>query len=461
MKNITLKHLKHYSKQFNKSSKNLLAKNSINNNTLTESIIENNNLYNDNEIFSHKIDVKTIISDQKHSGRCWIFSFLNILRLKMIQKYNLDDKFEFSHIYMTFWHYFESANYFLEKIIETKDSKIDDRFVSEFLKNPVSGGGNWHMLVNIVKKYGIIPKKNMIETFHSNDTNELELFLNNTLRNYAYKIRNKKEESIEKMMEHIYKILVIFLSEPPTNFYWEYYTTTKNKEKYVKTDNITPIIFYKKYIPFDMDEYITLINYPCETKPFYRKYNVKYSNNMVNGCKQNYYNLPMKDIKYIARESIKKNEALWMGCDIEKDNDQQKGILDPNIFNSNILFDSTNEINDKCNKLDYQQGVISHAMIIKGTNIIHYGKENKYSDKENEYSYYKENEYSDKWLIENSWGPRTGENGCFTMSDLWFDENVYIIVANKKFIPKNIIKEVEKHEAIMLPSWCPFGDLLQ
>ena len=454
MNKITHKHIKKYSQKFNKSQKNILARNTLNNVDLSESVLDRRFLSQDNEIFSDIVDIKVEISNQVHSGRCWIFSLLNQIRLKMISKYQLGEKFEFSHIFLAFWHYFETSNYFLRNILETKHLPIDDRLIQIFIKEPTTDGGHWPMLVNLVEKYGLLPKDNMKETYHSDHTHEMDKYLNNVLRSFAFKLRSidsrtsktKIDTILDDMMSVIYKILVIFLGEPPESFDWEYYKIkADDKNIYKKITNLTPLNFYKKYIPFKMNDHVCLINYPCASKPFNRIYNCQYSSNMVNGINNNYYNVNIEIIKKAARESLKKKDAMWFGSDVDQVGDVDLGILDPKIIDYKIIFDFDHNL-EKCNRLHYMQGEISHAMLLKGTNILNKGTKK---------------EYSDKWLVENSWGDSTGKNGNFTMSDEWFEQHVYMVTVNKKYVPSGILKEAKSHKTIILPPWSPFGALLR
>lgn len=453
MNKITHKHIKKYSQKFNKSQKNILARNTLNNNELSESILSRPNLSKDNEIFSDAIDTKVEISNQHHSGRCWIFSLLNLIRLKMIEKYHLGDKFELSHIYVAFWHYFETSNYFLRNILETRHLEHDDRLLHIFMKEPTTDGGHWTMLVNLIEKYGIIPKDNMKETYHSNHTHDMDKFLNNVLRNYAHQIRSipsktknsEIEATLDDMMSNIYKILVIFLGEPPEIFDWEYYKTKDDKNIYKKIKDLSPLKFYHQYSGVKMTDYITLINYPCSSKPYNRRYGCQYSSNMVNGHDHNYHNVSMEIMKEAARKSLKNKEAMWFGADVDQFGDSDLGILDPKIIDYKIIFDFDHQLK-KCERLHYMQGEISHAMLLKGTNILDKGTKR---------------ESSDKWLVENSWGDSTGKNGNFTMSDEWFDDHVYTIAVHKKYVPSKVLKEAKSHKTIILPAWSPFGALLR
>lgn len=496
MDEITHINIDKYSKSFNEKSKNILAKNAVTNSPISGIMINNSNLKNQIEVFSNVIDTKASITDQENSGRCWIFSLLNIIRLKMIETYKLADDFELSQNYLYFWHIFESANNFLHTIIKTKNEDSESRLIYALLENPISDGGHWEMLINIVEKYGMIPKYQMKETVHSAETQEINDYINNTLRCYAYTLRTDKKsnnkETIDNMMNNIYKMLVIFLGEPPKTIEWKYYKNNDDKQKYKYMNNITPIEFYNKYIPYNLKDKICLINYPCSSKPYYNTYDVEYSSNMVGQNKTNYVNVPIKIMKDCIIKSIDNKEAVWFGSDVGKNADPHLGVLDNKTINYKNIFDMDMQMN-KCTKLDYRNGEISHAMIIKGYDkpkdkntvlkeleiinkkgskkhsVKHRNKQNNKKIKSHKNLKNKRGGNNDKdvnnplkYLVENSWGEKIGEKntGNFIMSDEWFDENVYLIVVDKKCLSPEIKKKINNGKHIMLPYWSPFGKLM-
>ena len=181
MNNINLEIINEFSKKFNENNTNLLAKNSISSNPLRNVLINQNILQTRRKIFSKKIDIESKPSDQESSGRCWLFAFLNVIRLKMIKKYKLPAEFEFSQNYLFFWDKFEKANFFLHNMIGLKKEPIESRLISYFLTNPISDGGQYNMIISLVKKYGLIPKVCMAETYHSSNSSELDNILSNKL----------------------------------------------------------------------------------------------------------------------------------------------------------------------------------------------------------------------------------------------------------------------------------------
>ena len=442
MSQITDKIIKSFSDNFHSSNINVITKNAISNNKLHEIIKNRNQVQQRNHIFSKHIDIKVKNTEQKNSGRCWIFAFLNIVRLEMIKKYKLTENFELSQNYLFFWDKLEKSNFFIQNIINTKNKEIHSRELQYLLTEPVSDGGQWNMLVNLVNKYGIIPKTLMNETFSSSDSEELNYILNNKLRNIAYEIRNTDhitKNRIDKYLEEIYKIIVLFLGEPPKKFFWEYYSEKDDKKKYHIIKNLSPLKFYRKYIPYDINNKVCLINAPCKTKPFYHLYDLKYCGNTVEGKNTNFVNIPIDVMIKIAKKSLDNNKAIWIGCDMDHYYDREMGILDTKYFDYQSIFDN-GIIQDKGNRLDYCVSKINHAMIIKGYDSVN----NKIT----------------KWLVENSWGEDNEFDGNLIMSNEWFREYLFEIVVDKKYVNQEILKAIKK-KPILLEPWDPLGILLQ
>ena len=471
MNSITKQHLKEFSKTFNDSPKNILARNAVTTNEFSSIVIDSTIKQKINEVFQNEIKTDVEASDQKYSGRCWLFAFLNVLRLKMMKKYKLKN-FEFSQTYLFFWDKLEKCNFFLKNIINTRDHKSDSRLIAYLLKDPANDGGQWNMIVNLVEKYGLIPKCVMGETFQSENTEDLNNILNNKLRECACQIREMTTEKfkdidqyLQNRLYEIYTILVIFLGEPPQKFSWEYYSdedpNCKKKKKSIKKkklknkikskkcnkdddkfyniiSDVTPLQFYQQYVPFNCKNKICLVHAPNKNKPYFNLYNLKYFGNLVSGQKTNYVNIPLDMMKQIACKSIDKNEAIWFGSDVGQYHDTELGILDTNAFKyKNVLgFDFTL---NKAQRLEYGISTITHAMVLKGYNT--------------------RNKKINKWLVENSWGSSTGDNGNFIMSDDWFSEYVYEIVVDKKYVSKKVL-DVLKKKPIELEPWDPFGKLL-
>ena len=442
MSSLTHKEIESLSKKFNDNNLNFIAKNAISNNRLSDIIKNRDHIQKRNNVFSKRIEIDVKNTDQKNSGRCWIFAFLNLLRLDMIKKYNLDKEFELSPNYLFFWDKLEKSNFFISSIIKTRRQKIDSRLVQHLLSEPVSDGGQWNMLVNLVNKYGVIPKTSMNETFSSSNTRELNVLLDNKLRFIAHEIRQKETKITKKLingyLEDIYQMLVLFLGEPPTKITWEYYSVKKEKKRYNIIKEISPVDFYNKYVPFKIDDMICLVNAPCESKPFYNVFDLKYIGNVVGGKKTNFINIPIQEMIKIARKSLDNDKAIWFGSDVDKYSDYEVGIMDPKYYQYKSVFNNMKDL-DKGNRLDYCVSRITHAMVIKGYNMV--------------------NNRITRWLIENSWGDENELKGDLIMSNDWFKDYVLEIVVHKKFVSEKIRKVLQK-KPIELEPWDPLGLLL-
>ena len=456
--NITYKNLKTYSYNFNKQKTNKVLKNVNTKSHFKNLILKSDYQQNKKQVFKKVINVEATITDQENSGRCWLFAFLNIIRFKMIQKYNLLPSFEFSQNYLFFYDKLEKANYYLNFILEnysvnleTLDYNTETIKSIHMLQNLTDDGGHWNVFVNLIEKYGIIPKSNMDEDFHSSNSNELEIFYDDYLRKCGHKIKTtskndlakNKQKILNEMLSECYKILVLFLGEPPSTITWEYY---EKKSRNTKTQalkaksiaNISPLEFYKKYVPYNAKDKICLINYPCKQVPFYKLYNVEMTFNIPGGGEQNFINVPSNIMIDAVKKSIDNEEAVWVGIDFDKYISLKDGFLDKDGFDYEDVFGFTNYMK-KCDALNYRQSGPTHAVVIKGYNF--------------------ENSKTNGFLVENSWGEKSGFKGNYYMANSWFEDYTYEVVVDKKCVPQNIL-DVLNQKPIVLPYWSPFSVVL-
>jgi bleomycin hydrolase len=459
VKNITYKNLKTYSYNFNKQKTNKVLKNVNTKSHFKNLVVKSDYQQNKKQVFKKVIDVEATITDQKDTGRCWLFAFLNIIRFKMIKKYNLLPSFEFSQNYLFFYDKLEKANYYLNFIVdnysvnlETLNYNTETVKVIHMLQNLTDDGGHWNIFVNLIEKYGIIPKSNMDEDFHSSNSKELEIFYDDFLRKCAHKIKTtskieltkNKTKLLDEMLSECYKILVLFLGEPPSTITWEYYekNNKNNKTQSLKAKtiaNISPLEFYKKYVPYNAKDKICLINYPCKQVPFYKLYNIEMAFNVVGSNEQNFINVPINIMIDAVKNSINNEEAVWVGIDFDKYISIEDGFLDKDGFDYDGVFGFNNTMK-KCDALNYMQSGPKHAVIIKGYNF--------------------ENSKTNGFLVENSWGEKNGFGGNYYMANSWFEDYTYLVVVDKKCVSQKILN-VLKQKPIVLPYWSPFGALMQ
>lgn len=384
--------------------------------------------------FAHKIETAGI-TNQKSSGRCWLFTALNILRPKVKEKYNLT-KFKFSENYLFFWDQLEKANLFLESIIITKEKKIDDREVEWLFKHPISDGGVWNMMVDLVDKYGLVPKEAMHESFNSDNTRNMSRLIRRKLREDGLVLRKWHDEGKKAgflqnkktaMLAEVYRILMISLGEPPKEFIWRYVDKDENLNEAKK---YTPVSFYKEVVGIDLSKYIMLMNDP--SKKYFKLYEIEYDRNMFDGRNWTFINLPIDELKISAKNSILADEGMYFSCDVGKQLNKDEGILAVDMYDYESIFGVSFNMNKKERILSFDSGS-SHGMALMGVDTSAAGK-------------------PVKWLLENSWGDEKGHNGYLSMTDEWFDEYMFRLVIHKRFIPEKVLK-VLTQKPVKLPPW--------
>lgn len=376
------------------------------------------------------------VTNQKHSGRCWLFSALNTLRNDFALKNNLKD-FELSQNYLSFWDRLEKSNYFYQDILETAKLPVEDRKVNSLFSNPNGDGGLWQFATNLIRKYGVVPNYVMPETAVSDNTTEFDAILNKMLRKNGIELRqmvqdkateSEIEQRVSDMLSEVYKLCVYSFGVPPTEFELSLHT---DNDKLIEENNITPKEFLKRYFDMDISNYADISNAPQANKPYNHVYAVDTDENMVGGETQKFLNLPMERLQELAIQQLKSNTPIWFGNDVLEDSDRNKGYLMGNLYQYDKMFGIDSQMN-KTDRLDYQQAEVSHAMTITGVNLV--------------------NGQPNRWKVENSWGEDVGEKGYFIMDQKWFEDYVYDVVIDKKFLTKEELAEYEQ-EPEVLPAW--------
>ena len=440
--NITLSNIRKFNKSFNSSTSNQLARNALIQNDINKVAVHWENYSKINHIFSNTISKQLPVTNQKSSGRCWGFAGLNLLRLEIVKNYNLSN-FEFSQNYFMFWDKLEKANYFLENILKTLDQNYDSRLMMHLLQAPVQDGGQWDMFVNLIEKYGLVPKSVMPETNHSSKSSMMNYFLTHKLRECAFILRKSKKPRTtikqlrskkEEMMSVIYSLLCMFLGNPPTKFDW----SIKDKNnKFTRFNNLDPLDFYHKFTKVKLKNKVCLINAPMSNKKMNELYTIDFLGNVVGGNIIKYANVEINELKKAAIKSIKNDEAVWFGCDVGKMFNRELGIMDMDLYDYEKLFDTKFKMN-KASRLEYGDSAMTHAMLFTGVDL----KRNTPT----------------KWRVENSWGDKNGDKGYYLMSDSWFDEYNYEVVVDKKYLSNKTL-EIFNREPHNLEPWDPMGAL--
>lgn len=393
--------------------------------------------------FSDIVTGQMKVTNQKSSGRCWGFAGLNLFRIYLGRKYNLK-KFEFSQNYFIFCDKLEKSNYFLENIIKTADEPLDGRLVMHLLTDPIQDGGQWHMFVNLIEKYGVLPQTEMPESFQSSQSMRMNRMITRKLRGFAKDLRAAYEKGAdtkklrvmkEDMLRTIYQMLTICLGSPPEKFEWQ--IRDKDK-KFHRFEKLNPKQFYKEHVGLDLNDYVCLINCPMSDKSYNEIYTVDYLGNVVEGSIIRYLNLPSKRLKEVAAASIKDDHPVWFGCDVGKHFHRNLGVMDMDIFDFELFY-STDFPMTKTDRLEFGDSQMTHAMLFTGVDLDGRG-------------------HPRKWQVENSWGEKRSDKGYDIMTDSWFDEYNYEVVVYKDYITKDEFSLYQK-DPVVLPPWDPMGAL--
>ena len=461
---IDLKDLKSFEKQYDSEKIFRVSSNSVKKNGVFNASFNDTILNSVDDIYSNEVKDIGKITDQKQSGRCWMYAGFNVLRNIVAKTLKVKD-FEFSESYLFFYDKLEKANYTLELVLENLEEEVDSRKMNFILsQGPSQDGGFWHYFKNLVEKYGVVPASAMKETSACKNSMEMDEILENLMAKDIALIRNlhQKGESInnlrakkEIMLQEIYNVLVICLGKPVDSFVFEYNEegsedTKKDKEKESeekennnkeeKKDTFkhlesTPLKFYEDYIKEDLSNYVVLTNYPSEKLPFNKLYQSEMNNNVYEKPLGRLINLDIELIKKFAIASIKDNSPMWFACDVGAFNMRKEGYLVKGLLDIDATFNTSFDF-DKTDRVLYQASSANHAMTLVGVNLV--------NDKPN------------RWKIMNSWGDDYGLKGYLMMNDEWFNEYVYEVVLNKKYLTKEIVDLLDT-EPTILPYYSPFG----
>ncbi len=393
--------------------------------------------------FSDMISGQMKVTNQKSSGRCWGFAGLNLFRIYLGRKHKLKG-FEFSQNYFMFCDKIEKSNFFLESIIRSVDEPKDGRLMMHLVSDPIQDGGQWHMFVNLINKYGVVPKSEMPETYQSSSSMRMNRMITRKLRGFAIELRNEHNNgsNLEKlhamkdeMLGVVYQMLTISLGTPPEKFDWQ--VNDKDK-KFIRYENLTPQSFFKDHVGLNLDDYVCLIDCPMSDKNYNETYTVDYLGNVVEGEIIRYLNLPIQRLKEASIASLKGDHPVWFGCDVGKHFNRNLGIMDMDLFDFELFY-GTDFPMSKADRLEYGDSKMTHAMLFTGVDLASTGK-------------------SKKWRVENSWGDKGGDKGYDIMTDPWFDEYTFEVVVHKDYITEAELA-IYRKEPVSLKPWDPMGAL--
>ena len=384
------------------------------------------------------------ITNQKSSGRCWLFAALNTFRYEIIKNYNLKD-FELSQNYLFFYDKLERANYYLENMIRLIDEPFTSRLFTFLNQAPMGDGGQWDMMANLVRKYGVVPKNVYPDGANSIASRFPNQYLTSLLHQDTIRLRRAHQEGSSdeqlrglkmEMMQDVYRFLCISYGEPPRTFDL---TLTDKNGRVTQDFGLDGKTFFAKYVNLDLDDYVSLINAPTADKPYERTYTVKYLGNVEEGRKICYLNLPMEVLKDAAIRQMKDGHPVWFGSDCHCYVSRDHAVFDREASGVEKLLGITYTLT-KEERLDYGDSAMNHAMVFLGVNLDQNGR-------------------PDRWRIENSWGPDSGPNGGYYIaSDSWFDDNVFQVAVNKKYLGEAIVRLLDQPVTELEP-WDPMGTL--
>lgn len=417
-----------------------VAQNAVTGNDVLEVALDRDLVASTHHTFSTKLD-SWKVTNQRASGRCWLFAMLNQFRVGTMEKMGLK-QFEFSQAHIHFWDKFERANHFLNAMIELADRPVDDRTVAFLLNGPIDDGGQWNMAVNLVMKHGLVPKSAYPESKSSSSTRRMNQSLLHLLRASAAELREMAamgagRETLDAhkaaRMNDVWRILCIHLGTPPETFDWQWRDKDDN---FHREGEMTPQQFVEKFVTVDIEDFVCLVHDP--RNPTMQTYTVEWLNNVVDGPPVIYLNIGIEEMKDITRRMLEDGETVWMGCDVGKQMHRQRGLWDANLFQFEELYGIEFGL-DKAARLRHHQTLMTHAMLFTGVDVVE-GQ-------------------TRRWRVENSWGDeKSGVKGYYTMNDNWFDEYMFEIAAPSKYLSEEMRAALDT-TPVALPPWDPMGSL--
>ena len=372
--------------------------------------------------FTFSIDMDSDgVCDQMASERCWSFTYLNIARRNVKKALDIaEDNFQMSHAFVYFYDQLEKSNQFLNRIIRTADRPLEDRVVTKALTRPISDYG-YFGFIPLAKKYGLVPKAVMPDTEVLKATLPLTKILSMKLRWAAKQLRDARqagrggEELLamkEPILRDIYRILCVFLGEPPAAFAFEY-TDTRGQRRRLEAQ--TPLQFMADYAGLDLDDLVEVNHWP-EGRYRYNEmyYYTDFPEEGPGYDARPGLNMRIEDIKAVALRMLRAGQPVIFGSDPRSFASKKFGYMDEGLFDYESLF-HTELMMDKPASHEYKWTVATHMMLFMGVNIGPDGK-------------------PDRWKVQNSYGPQMGIGGHYVMSDAWFDKYIDGATLSKRFM---------------------------
>ena len=437
---VSLEMIQHLRERFSQDPTNKLLQNALSNGHLIDVALDRDIVQSTDSSFSTKLDSWTA-TNQRSSGRCWLFAALNLFRPGEMDMMNMKD-FEFSQAHIHFWDKFERSNCFLESMIELWTRDIGDRTVHFLLSDPIGDGGQWNMAMNLIRKHGLVPKSAFPESKSSSATRWMNASLKDLLRSSACELRDMISRDVgleevrarkKEMIGGVWRLLCMHLGTPPERFSWQW---RDKDDVFHRKGEMTPLEFSSQFVSVDWDDYVCLVHDP--RNDMYKTYTVDRLQNVAGGPPVVYLNVPIEEMKRITMEIIEDGLPVWMGCDVGKQMHRKRGLWDSNLYDLQGLYGFQYGM-DKRDRLIHGQTVMTHAMLFTGVDVVDGSPR--------------------RWRVENSWGTKeSGDKGFFTMNDNWFDDYMFEIASPTSKLSEEMRKGLET-SATMLPAWDPMGSL--
>lgn len=433
--------LERMAKEFDADPGNRLLQNAVTGNKIDEVALDHRVAVSLGRSMSHQLDDWSV-TNQKKSGRCWMFAGLNLLRVGAAAKLGVKD-FEFSQSYLQFWDRLEKANFWLEQVLATADRDVDDRTVAHLMSTPAEDGGQWNMFVALVGKHGLVPKSVMPETVSSSATGPLNRDLSAVLRQAARDLRADAAtgasdadlaERKSEALAVVHRMLSLHLGTPPERFWWQWRDSEK---EFHRDGDLTPLEFARRYVTVPVEDYVCVVHDPRPSSPLGRTFTVEALGNVVGAPPVTYLNIEIDLIKKLAMDSIVSGEPVWFGCDVGKMYDTEQGIWDASLYDYDGLYRHTTDL-DKADRLLHRATSMTHAMLLTGVDVLDGAPR--------------------RWRVENSWGDEKADKGFWTMNDPWFAEHVFETAIRRDALPAELQDRLGI-EPIVLPAWDPMGAL--
>ena len=424
---IQLNDIQEFRQKEKERKEDVALRHAITNNGISKSATDLSKIQSLPNVFSIDVDCGSI-TNQKKSGRCWMFAGLNMLRRLVMDKLKAKD-FSFSQAYLQFYDKLEKSNFVLEMAMDCHEESLYSPHNVFLLDSGIGDGGHFAMFVSLVKKYGLVPQESMPDTTVSADTTELNPLLTKILARDVLALRDllskegreKAEELKKEMLSEIYHVLSLALGEVPTAVDYDY-RDKDNVYHHIHSDS--PLSFFKDYVTIDLDDFLALSDAPLRGWKKGVKYSSPYVNNVIGGEKVVFYNVPIDTLKELAISSLKDNMPLWFAADVTEQSLRKEGYLAEDILDLSSLF-GIQLLKDKGDRLSSRHSFCNHAMCLTGVNLDENGRPNR-------------------WKVENSWGKENGKDGFYVMSDDWFTNNLYQLIVHKKYVPELLRKEYEE-----------------